>query len=32
MKKSYEKPTLEKRGSLGAVTAAKVTLIWVPLP
>ncbi len=29
MKKIYEKPVLSKRGKLGAVTAGKVTLIWV---
>ena len=32
MKKTYEKPVLSKRGMLATVTAAKVTLIWVPLP
>ncbi len=30
MKKSYVKPEFSKRGTLGAVTAASVTLIWVP--
>ncbi len=29
LKKIYEKPVLSKRGKLGAVTAAKVTLIWI---
>lgn len=32
MKKAYEKPVLSKRGTLASVTAAQVTLIWVPLP
>jgi hypothetical protein len=32
MKKTYEKPVLSKRGMLAAVTAAKVTLIWVQVP
>jgi hypothetical protein len=31
MKKSYAKPELSKRGTLAAVTAAPVTLIWVPI-
>lgn len=30
MKKTYEKPVVSKRGKLGAVTAASVTVIWVP--
>lgn len=30
MKKIYEKPVLSKRGKLGAVTAAPVTMIWSP--
>jgi hypothetical protein len=30
MKKIYEKPALSRRGKLGAVTAATVTVIWVP--
>lgn len=32
MKKPYVKPEYAKRGTLGAVTAAAVTLIWVPVP
>jgi hypothetical protein len=31
MKKPYAKPEFSKRGTLGAVTAVPVTLIWVPV-
>jgi len=30
MKKTYEKPSLSRRGKLGAITAQSVTAIWSP--
>ncbi len=30
MKKTYEKPSVSKRGKLGVVTAAPVTVILIP--